>query len=819
MKCPNSKCNYTGIQPAYKFCPKCKTPLTLNNNNTVSTPKEKVPFTSMADYSNSGDSTISSKGLFSSLFGSQSVESSNYKRDLEVVKGKVIWQLEQGLIARRIDIAEFEHLDGVKGIYIQEGTSAVLFIDGEEIMTLQSGIYYKAGFLDRLVHAGKAVWGFFAGRRDGETDQEHESRRNRLSIAMQRMKGNSVIEVILKRDGHIPMLLDAVTDKDGNLQFKPFLIKTKLSDIEVGVSMHLQISNFKLFRVNYLMDQKCYKISDLQLTLRDVCRNTFQSVLANADIQSHVMPDQYDAAIRRNLRERISDVLYGVDVVQILDIVMSNQDFERFRELQRKLQNSAQELEFLTRTNTFKNRLQSEKNKEIIQEARTEEELRYALQQLNKDALLHDDEIEAFGIMLSAQKVIRNAQSEEDVQKALQDILKSKLLREDEFNELEYELKHNRDKRQEIDTLMYWASVCKTENARIGVEKEITINQINAEKDIEGVQYEANKQRQGHINILEKEQQHHTHGLESNQVDHDLNQRKKIDTYLDSRDDIELEKDLKATKAWQQVAKNAANDSLDIKERDGDIKIREEERRVKIERDNIQQLFDNELAKTKLFNEHDLAKLKLTTEQEVALIKAQAGMTSEEITALHLKDLSDDAQVAFAQALSSNREIEWTRIQADEKVKMMQQMVEYAKEKDATTQATQTDMMNKMTEMMKEFLHANAQVASSATMGAQWQAQQQLAAQERIAKHRMSELETDRQEARAERNHAQQRMDHNTDTAMHYTAKVSASENMAGATTGNVFVNQQFVSAKKCPECGTLNESENEFCINCGRTL
>ena len=61
--------------------------------------------------------------------------------DVDVVRGKAIWNIQRGEIARRISESEFAEIEKLKGVIIQEGCTAVVYVDGEQIGLLSGGAY------------------------------------------------------------------------------------------------------------------------------------------------------------------------------------------------------------------------------------------------------------------------------------------------------------------------------------------------------------------------------------------------------------------------------------------------------------------------------------------------------------------------------------------------------------------------------------------------------------------------------------------------------------------------------------------------------
>ena len=133
-----------------------------------------------------------------------------------------------------------------------------------------------------------------------------------------------------------------------------------------------------------------FRLRDVEVTERGLDENTFNT-------------------IKNHLKQNLPNLLHGVIVVDILDIATTNEQLARFRQVEEKLYCSEREYDFLQRTNEFRNRIASEENDQKIREARSEQELRYRLDEVNKDNLLHDDEMEQFVSLLMNQKAIREA--------------------------------------------------------------------------------------------------------------------------------------------------------------------------------------------------------------------------------------------------------------------------------------------------------------------------------------------------------------------------------------------------------------------------
>ena len=689
--------------------------------------------------------------------------------NLELVKGTVLWNLNPGEIARRINVNEFESLRNAKGVYVQEGVVAVLMIDGTVATKLTSGVYYFDTGVEHFGGALRHIWRFFTGRKERGSANEDEIRRGRLGSELQNLGKSSLVDVILFAEGAIPVVFGIEATEDGHV-FKEFTIHTKLEDVKVALSMHMNITDFYAFRKNYLTKRPYFRIADLQTILMEPIRNLLQEYLAYETIEEAVLPPNIKERIRRGLTEKLNTILYGISVRQIIDISINSEDFARFRELEHKLYCSNKELEYLIRTNDFKNRLSSEENSQKVREARSEEDLRYALMQLNKDSLLHDDEMEEFCQLLANQKAIREAQTDEDREKALQEIQKSRLIREDEFEDLQFELKKHHDKRVEVDLILHWQSLRRTETERVSAEKDIRLLTIDSEKAIEQAEYELQSQSQGHKNDIERTQANFD--VEMNDLAR--GERAKEDDYQDHRRDEEHRRDILEDRDWTDNVDYEENKELDRVKKKQDIalagmaKLREEDRA-----DKAQDYDHEEKMADKQFS------------HEEAIEKILAGMSADQITAKNIESLSVEAQKAFAEAISVQKENEWIKTSTEERIRIIQELADRSAKMDKESREQMERDHERMMDFMKDVLKTNASVVSGAVAGQNASIEKTLNTMKDISTHRQDEVNSDKREAKEDARHAQARLDHTQDTSLGYTTKLASTEAMADAIKGN----------------------------------
>lgn len=805
MKCPH--CGLDIIKPSYKFCPSCKKPV----NNVRAESHE----TQTKSFGNGDNDVRRSSGA---TFGQNEAESSKLFRnpfrrsknepldenDIKVVKNKVVWSLSAGEIARRINIDEFDNFTNVKGVYIQEGVKALLIVDGDKVLEFTSGLYYLAGRIERSVSLVRRIFDFFRGRREGESEHDRDVRRNRLDIALQSLKGNSVVEVILVSDGYIPVVLnfkevkDEKDDKKIKRVFAPYIIPSRISDLEMGVSLNVQITDYRQFVTNYLGRSRTFRIADLQDIIKDIVGNELKRLFAKTDIQSTVIPADMESLAKNSVKNSVNMNLFGIEVMHVVDVTMDNKDFLRFRELENKLYCSQNELEYLIRTNTFRNRLQDEKNAQIVREAKSEEELRYALQQVNKDSLLHDDEFEAFVDLLESQRRLRKATTEEEEYEAMLRIEKNQLVADDDFKVLKNEMDHRQLNRDEVDDILRTLKERRVETERKETDKLLHIKDIKSLQEEEGAQYEAETQKQQHgfeketreWRHDEKQQEHDIYkkdveGEYQRRVDdRDIEHKGKYDDYdfsqrqrkhgqdvVEERDKIDTDdyrnkKDFEDDKRYSELG-------LNNMERMSEIEMREKDAEAK----RVMDLNAQEILK----KEKEYRHLESLKALDTTLMEAQGKMSAEQLMATQLKDLDPAARKAFADALSSARDMEFYKMATEDRMAMYEKMAEMSERYAKDTVANHQDLVKEMKEMMLDSMHTNADVAKTAVDGHNANINAQFDAMGKMYAHRINEVTSDKEEYREESHSNRDYARHTADTAMHYTTETNRGQSAVEA--------------------------------------
>ena len=496
MKCP--KCGYP-VLPKFTKCPHCGESLIKEDNNT-----------------NLPDAN-----------------------DFSIVKGRAIWNVQKGEIAHLIKETELINTDGLKGVIVQEGCTAIVFMNGIITSIMQAGIYSfptkeptpaikpvvpsepKAGektndftgFVNGASAIGRGIRNFLFGKKKDEKPEQHEKRVERTKEKINKLPDLKTCRIYIVSNRLFNLFFDLQVDEEGNYDFAPFVIATKTVDAKIAVSLQMQVTNMNEFVDNYLTDQQSVSTVLFQQQLRTCIKSTLAQLLRNLDYQQDGLPEPIVNNLKNRIKSACNEQLYGIEVTKVLDITDESEDFNRFRSAEHDLFVNEKELDYLTRSNEFRNRLEQEKNKQEANQAANAESLRQTLQSINKDKLLSEDEMEQFVMMMDSQKRLREAKTKQEEYEALSDMKKSRLVKEEDIAALENVLAQNKVSRDSIVDLM-----------RAQAEQDLALNKQIAE-------FKLSDNKKDHDIANELKDALHKGKLASTQLD----TKRIIDAYQDER--------------------------------------------------------------------------------------------------------------------------------------------------------------------------------------------------------------------------------------------------------------------------------------------
>lgn len=704
---------------------------------------------------------------------------------VDVVRGRAIWNIQPGQVARLVTEAEFNEVEQLKGVIIQEGCTAVVYVDGELVGTLSGGAYTfprkseaekkadrdeaekkvqsmerknKESFMDRglvgTIGIGlSTVRRFFFGNKKGESEQKRQARQQKVDKILKEKTQVKLIRVYLVSDRVLTLTFGGRQNEDGGIDYVPFNVPTKYVDVEIGVSLQMQVMNVNEFLRNYLADQSSVTTNQIQQMCVMPVQNAVNQMLRNLDYQQDGLPEPVVANLGNRIQQAINQQLQGIQCTRILQITDRSADFERFRAVEHELYCSEKELGYLQRTGEFRNRLAAETNKQEIDKATSEEDLRYALQQINRDQLLHDDEMEQFVLLLGAQKRLREAKSQEEEYEALLDIKKSRLVKEDEMASLEDALAQNKIQRDSITEIMRIQHQQSVDDARLKAQWALDDQKQDHDWEREDLQ----RRRDWGI---EDEEQERAWAREEREYTRNWTRTKDEEEYAWQKRLREEDLEWQRQQREHDLARQDKFDDIDILERKGNIAMR-----------NMQAI-----------KEAELRELEEKNRVEINRDNNFANMTAEQIRAAQLSHLTGEAQVAMAQAYSKDGENELLKKQAEEAERRS------AKDKE--------DLMG-FAERMADKI--------AAVGGAQVSAQKDRA-----------------DEAREDAQRQQDRIDHTVDQSLKYTTMAHQADAVgphAAPAQPQQSEPTPAPQVRHCPACGAEVPEGEAFCGECGNRM
>lgn len=748
--------------------------------------------------------------------------------ELAVVEHKASWGIQRGQIARRITERELDAVDGLNGVIIQQGCSAMIFVNGELVKVMDAGAYRlqvksdnemkkmiealteqlmnnhkdkvqtaEAAERTRMQNRSVAERGGLVGisgswiRRGlqfvfGAEPVAKKNNKDRELEAIKRFKAEAermvkeenqqpLLSIIIISNRHFNLTFGGVESEDG-IAFNPYVIPMGFLDVNIGVEVEMHISNISEFATNYLTDHNSLTTNDVFRMLNFDIENAIRQELRNQEYTQQGLYANTRTLLAQKVQASINRRLYGLECTQILNITDSQDDvFGRFRQVEKEIYCSEKELDYMARTGEIRNRMEQEQNRQLLNTAQNKADFDQAMLQIDKQGLLTEDERAEFVMMLETQRMVREATTKEEAYEKLLGLEGNRLVKEDELEAIKDAIEHDKISRAEITDIMRIQSNRNVEMERQQAEWALD----DSKQDHDWEREDLERRRSWGI---EDEQREREWMQEEREYDRRRNRQRDEDEY-------DFEKMLRQR-----------NLDLEDHARERAEHLEDEDRAYERQR---QQMFDQDqlaanASERQMQNLEMAMKLQMQSdaqeqqhEEELARMKADeqmnrdnnfANMSAEQIRAAQLSHLTGEAQVAMANAYSKDGENELLR--------------QHAKEAEERAARDKADLMSFATQMAGMVRDTAATVS-----GAQQQQQQQ-----------------QMQQMRADMQHAQERQDHAQDqafNAMGGVATAAASNLYTQNANTNVNVQQQPPQQQPAPEQQPLPEYFDYECYNC----
>lgn len=709
-------------------------------------------------------------------------------------KNKGSWVIAPGEVIRHISESDFANIAHLSGIIIQPGVSALIFSDGKEIAQIGSGQYdfISDQEIDNLANTRSTGWSslrgiginiwraatrIVMGRKIGDTPKNFTDSQHSREEIIRHLNSSSNISLYFKVDKPFPAIFGYDPFKTGSDSFMPMKVRTRLFDIEVCVSMMLQISDFRECIKYYMTGKESLTTGDIQNAVSPYITRIIQDVLRNEDIDENGITPEISGRIAARLLET-ERFLFGIKITGIPEITCRNEDFDRFRTLAKELYCSEKELDYLRRTNEFKNRLAAVENEQKVTEAQSTLDLKIALDEVNKDSLLHDEEMEAFAQELAIRKNAR----ETDMVEALANstirkmeiaasIQKKEIVIAADVDNLKANLKfeeYKRDKGYESESI-------DIEYAIYGKRFAITKRMLEDTFELEDM-----ARRQNYKVILEDED------LKTTIINKKLGQKQAVDNYEREKREDEYNFGRRQQEDEYTFNKKAKDDELSYIAAKQGISLGALERMNQMEQSNL----DNEARRESIKRQEELRYQQyladLERQKELDKLQAQtqqtsiySGMSADQIAAAAIAagiangTISDNAVGSISDMLNSKQEAEAakTLLRAREEDHIRANF-----EKDRLMQ-DQKEFLKDMAGMAFDFSKEAMQTVGSERTLREKEREEHMNQLSEMHSRRYDEAVALKEEYRTQMMYEQARTDANQDKALDYTTKVTVSAN------------------------------------------
>ena len=793
-----------------------------------------------------------------------------------IVRNKAIWKLQQGELARHIAPDEWQYVaEHLSGIVIEEGTSAIIYVDGQEVAQLGSGMYVfddkhaeaaeieaqnreneHKGFLSRL---RDNLYRFFTGHKREESTSERNARRRRVQDIMARLKKDTIIDVYLKSDRIFPAIFGQQHLADSADGYQPYMMQSRYLDVKVGVSMQIQIGDFKEFITNFMAGYKTVRISDVVKSLDGAVYSILKFQLRDVEISERGLDEYTFNAIKSHLLTNLPNILHGVNIVDILDIATTNDQLARFRQVEEQLYCTEREYSFLQRTNEFRNRIAAEENDQKIREASSEQELRNRLDELNKDKLLHEDEMEQFVSLLMNQKAIREATNHADLDRAMTEIQRNRLVTREEFDAFQEDFNNRRFERSQVSEQLRAKSLMATALAKLEVDKILNIANIQNAEAISEAEFEVFKKGKGReaegwdleTAIYGRQYVYENQKLLAEQ---DLKRKKNAFAVeeaeianklgelniqgLKQQSNFDREEILAHHEVAAEIRDNeyghfvqVKKDNLSFEETKINMNLNAQARQAEIHLDQVARMANIAMQNMQAMQEAELNILKekhaheekvTTIEADVTKtqIAAEKEMDADQLMAKNIGTMDAAAQAKFAESFSRLNETELLKQNAEQQRELYEKMIKMAEANNINVKDIYTANAAQQTAMMSAMLGAFKDMNISATSGQQNVVNSMLGVMQNFANTRINDAKDIKEEYRGQMHHEQERVDKNTEQSLNYTTRVKMSENMPHYAAGGTSVNVNVGNRRTCPNCGEqISDNDSLCCPICGQDL
>ena len=503
------------------------------------------------------------------------------------------------------------------------------------------------------------------------------------------------------------------------------------------------------------------------------------------------------------------------------------------------------------------------------------------MDELNKDDLLHKDEMESFVSLLMNQKAIREATNHADLDKAMAEIQRNSLITQDEFDAFKEDVENRRFERSQVSEQLRAKSLMATAVVKLEIDKTLNIANIQNAEEISEAEFEVFKKSKGReaeswdlqttiygrqyiyenqilLSEQDRKRKENEFALEEAQHANAINAVKRDGIKDDInfqheqtlaghkvasqiRDDEyafsqgvkqdNLTYDIQKTEAEIHMQERLTDLKLSGKERETninidatarvmDIKATHTERMSNIAMQNMQAMLNADIERLKEENAHKEEIENIKADVQKATVEAEKTMNADQLMAKNISTMDATAQAKFAESFSHLNEAELLTQNAEKQKELYEKMIKMAEANNINVKDIYTKNSDQQVEMMREMMRAFKEMNVAATRGQQNTVDSMLGVLQNFANTRINDAKEIKEEYRTQMHHEQERVDKNTEQSLNYTTHAKMSENTPHySAPGGTSINVNVSKSATCPNCGQKVDDSMLICPMCGMNL
>lgn len=522
----------------------------------------------------------------------------NDSGSLQVSKNYALWQISQDEVAYHVRETDIELFENLRGLVIEEGVTAEVYANGMHVTSLNGGTYdfvrqeeIDKRLQERVSGSGivgmgrsfvKGLMNAILGKRVGDKiDAYHNnSEIENMDDVIRLINENSLFSIYLKRDEEFRVLLGTQMPymSDDRPTFAPLTIRVGWADVNVAIELMLKIDDFHAFMRSYLLGRNSCKISDIQHQIEPDVRRIVEDALTGQIIDERGISSELRDQIAQRLLS-LNAMFHGLRIVRVISVTSRDEDMERFRELSKELYMSERELEYAHRTMEVRNKLAALEGKQKIDDAKSEQELREAMYEIERQHLLSEEDMAEFRDKLMTKQLQR-----ENLSKILQMVSEADVLKK-----------------------------------KLTLEHDLSRERLKAQNELGQIQEEENFRQ-------DLAQARH----EKDMLSEEISSHRMADNYRDERVQVALQQEKAKNDLEDDRMKRQENDRLEILQKKQMMALSAQERLEQMRREREERAHRHKMDERHMEIAHEQYQGAMTHEERMAEIEAQKYSTEKD---------------------------------------------------------------------------------------------------------------------------------------------------------------------------------------------